>query len=182
MSNQMLYLAPDNGMEEKDSDSYGTPQWLFDWLDDEYDFDMDVCASDINHKCDTYFTIDDSGLDKNWSDYGSVAFCNPPYSRGMKEKFLAKAYQEMIENGVASVFVIPADICNFAWADHVFIKATKVTAITGKVRFYKPHTNEESKYGLGVSVVEFMPGELPSVTVDRMVRRDDIKSRWEKKQ
>lgn len=33
-----------------------TPQWLFDKLNSEFHFNIDICASDENAKCDKYFT------------------------------------------------------------------------------------------------------------------------------
>ena len=37
------------------SDEWETPQWLFDELNKEFGFEIDVAASDENHKCDIYF-------------------------------------------------------------------------------------------------------------------------------
>ena len=59
------------------NDEWGTPQWLFDKLDEEFGFDLDVCASKENHKCPHYFDIEDDGLKQNWNERN---FCNPPYS------------------------------------------------------------------------------------------------------
>ena len=53
------------------TDQWSTPQDFFDRLDAEFHFDLDPCADDVNHKCDTYFTEQDDGLSKNW---GGTAF------------------------------------------------------------------------------------------------------------
>lgn len=59
-------------------DNHGTPQWLFDILDDEFHFVLDVCADENNFKCKNYFSEKMSGLDHTW---GESNFCNPPYGR-----------------------------------------------------------------------------------------------------
>jgi len=38
------------------NEEWETPQWLFNQINDVFNFDMDVAASDINHKCDNYLT------------------------------------------------------------------------------------------------------------------------------
>ena len=48
------------------SDEWETPQNLFDELNREFNFDLDVCATSDNHKCPVYFTKEDNGLSKNW--------------------------------------------------------------------------------------------------------------------
>lgn len=163
------------------SDSYRTPPWLFNWLDSQYDFDFDVCASDENHKCEKYYTEENPYNGKDWSEMGSVGFCNPPFSHGSKEKALSEAYRNLNENGVSSVFVIPSDVSNKFWMDHILGKATDITVIVGRVKFYDPVTNEEASGALGIAIVEFMLDEEPVNTVQRFIRRDDIKSVWDVK-
>lgn len=40
-----------------ESSEWSTPQEFFDNLNREFQFELDPCASDENHKCDVYFTI-----------------------------------------------------------------------------------------------------------------------------
>lgn len=56
------------------SDEWATPQEIFDLLDKEFNFDLDPCATDENHKCETYFTLENSGLEKNWGgeEYSAI--------------------------------------------------------------------------------------------------------------
>jgi phage N-6-adenine-methyltransferase len=44
------------------SDDWQTPPAVFASLNAEFDFSIDVCASDANHKCAAYFTAADDGL------------------------------------------------------------------------------------------------------------------------
>lgn len=59
------------------TDEWETPQDLFDELNREFGFELDVCANHENHKCHNYFTVNDDGLAKTWS---GIVWCNPPYS------------------------------------------------------------------------------------------------------
>lgn len=48
------------------TDQWATPQNFFDELNDEFNFNLDPCADESNHKCDTYFTKQDDGLTQDW--------------------------------------------------------------------------------------------------------------------
>ena len=49
-----------------DNEEWATPQDLFDELNKEFHFDLDPCATEENHKCETYFTKEEDGLQKSW--------------------------------------------------------------------------------------------------------------------
>ena len=44
------------------TDLWGTPQDLFDKLDAEFHFNLDVCALPENAKCERYYTPEQDGL------------------------------------------------------------------------------------------------------------------------
>lgn len=48
------------------NDEWETPEEFFQGLDKEFHFDLDACATNENHKCEKYFTIEDDGLSQNW--------------------------------------------------------------------------------------------------------------------
>ena len=48
------------------SDEWETPQDLFDKLNETYHFDLDVCATEQNAKCDRFFDATQDGLKKSW--------------------------------------------------------------------------------------------------------------------
>jgi site-specific DNA-methyltransferase (adenine-specific) len=62
------------------SDSWGSPQALFDFLDYFYRFDVDVCATAANTKCKTFFSERQDGLKQPWTP-GQAHWMNPPYSK-----------------------------------------------------------------------------------------------------
>ena len=49
-----------------EKEEWETPQNLFDELNKEFSFDVDVCALPENAKCQKFFTPEDNGLQKNW--------------------------------------------------------------------------------------------------------------------
>lgn len=59
-------MANINACFSHKSDEWSTPQDFFDDINKEFNFNLDVCANDDNHKCDKFFTIEDNGLEKNW--------------------------------------------------------------------------------------------------------------------
>ena len=44
------------------SDEWATPQWLFDALNKEFGFTLDVCSTHENAKCRCHFTRFENGL------------------------------------------------------------------------------------------------------------------------
>ena len=54
------------------TDLWETPQTLFDELNKEFDFDLDPCANEQNHKCDEYFDKTIDGLSQDWGGAKSL--------------------------------------------------------------------------------------------------------------
>ena len=48
------------------SDEWYTPHDLYMQLDNEFNFNLDPCATHENHKCERYFTKEDNGLVRDW--------------------------------------------------------------------------------------------------------------------
>lgn len=110
------------------TDNWSTPQYKFDELNDIYKFTLDPCASDDNHKCDKYYTIEDDGLSKDWSN--DIVFMNPPYGREIG-KWMDKASN----SNTTVVCLVPARTDTRWW--HTFVKgvADKVVFIQGRLKF-----------------------------------------------
>jgi phage N-6-adenine-methyltransferase len=136
-----------------DKNSWSTPQYIFDWLNSRFDFDLDLCASDNNHKVAEYFTLKDNALLIDWSKWAEAAalditiplkkqysgFCNPPYGRGEIAPLIEKAVVEA-SKGFESVFLVPNTI-EAAWAD--IDNAAEVIFITnGRLSFVHPLTGD----------------------------------------
>ncbi len=54
------------------SNEWTTPQEFFDKLNEEFNFNLDPCSTDENHKCDRYFTKKQDGLKQDWGGAKSI--------------------------------------------------------------------------------------------------------------
>lgn len=55
------------------TDLWATPQDFFDNLNQEFDFNLDVCALPENAKCKNYYTPEVDGLSQQWGGvYGVI--------------------------------------------------------------------------------------------------------------
>ncbi|SUL95996.1 phage N-6-adenine-methyltransferase [Staphylococcus caprae] len=113
------------------SNEWYTPQYLFDELNEKYQFTLDPCASHENAKCDKYFTIEDDGLTKDWSK--DIVFMNPPYGRNIKH-WIKKAYEESVK-GATVVCLIPARTDTTYWHDYIFNNAYNIKFLKGRIKF-----------------------------------------------
>ena len=57
-------------MFKSQTNEWATPQSFFDELNKEFNFNLDPCATDQNHKCEKYFTQETDGLSQNWGGTG----------------------------------------------------------------------------------------------------------------
>lgn len=112
-----------------------TPQWLYDRLNDLYQFDVDLACTTKNCKASAgiYHDRNRDSLCESWN-YRS-GFLNPPYGAGL-EKWLKKAVEETESgNCGAIVALIPASTEIKAWQKYVWHQADVVTFLYGRVRF-----------------------------------------------
>jgi len=105
------------------TDLHATPQGFFDRLNAEFNFEVDVCATNENTKCVSWFTKEQDGLAQEWK---GVVWMNPPYGREIG-KWMKKAY-ESAKQGAIVVCLVPARTDTKWWHDY---------AITHEVRFVK---------------------------------------------
>ena len=98
---------------------WATPQEVFDALDAEFNFTIDVCATPENAKCDRFFTEEENGLEQEW--VGSV-WCNPPYGRTVK-LWIRKGYESSLK-GATVVMLIPSNTGTSWWHDYVKNQST----------------------------------------------------------
>ena len=109
---------------------WSTPQWLFDSLDREFGFELDVCSTDQNAKCKNHFTIEDDGLSKSWANKN--CWMNPPYGKEIK-KWMKKAHYESLQNGALVVCLVPARTDTAWW--HCYAMKHEVRLIRGRLKF-----------------------------------------------
>lgn len=117
-------------IDKAKTDEWETPQYLFDQLNDEFHFTLDVCSTDENAKCEKHYTKEDDGLSKDWT--GEVVWCNPPYGRQMP-LWIHKCYQHFIGGGTA-VMLIPSRTDTKAFHEWILPYA-EIRFIKGRVKF-----------------------------------------------
>ena len=127
-----------NAAFSSQTDDWATPQATFDALNAEFHFSLDPCASDSNHKCARYFTVERNGLEQNWGT--EVVFMNPPYGRTIGQ-WMKKAY-ESSQAGATVVALIPSRTGTKWWHEY---------AIKGEVRFLQGRL----RFGAAVSSAPF---------------------------
>lgn len=119
------------GMFSSTTDEWATPQGFFDELDEEFHFTLDPAASEENHKCETFFTKEQNGLDRSWGGY--TAFCNPPYGREI-EKWVQKAWAEHEKHGDTIVMLLPARTDTQWFHKYIYGKA-EIRFVRGRLKF-----------------------------------------------
>jgi len=107
------------------SDDWPTPQDFFDELNQEFDFTLDPCSDEKNHKCETFFTAADDGLKKEWGFHR--VFMNPPYGRTIGH-WMRKAYESAMDTAELVVCLVPARTDTAWWHDY---------AMKGEIRFIR---------------------------------------------
>jgi len=103
-----------------------------------FNFTLDPCADETNHKCDQYYTIYDDGLVQSWE--GQTVFCNPPYSRKTKsnsgqEDWIEKCWNESHEHHITVVLLIPARTDTKSQHNIIFPNAKYICFIKGRLKF-----------------------------------------------
>jgi len=110
------------------TDMHATPQDFFDKLNEEFGFELDVCATKDNAKCERFFTEEQDGLIKKWE---GVCWMNPPYGRTIK-KWMEKAHSSSVE-GATVVCLVPARTDTAWW--HDYSMKGEIRFIRGRLKF-----------------------------------------------
>lgn len=111
-----------------DTVEWATPQDLFDLLDREFHFTLDVCASEGLQKCAMYYTPEVNGLAQRWNGY--TCFMNPPYGREIYYWVRKAALSDTVVVGL-----LPARTDTRWYKEWVEPYASEVRFIKGRVRF-----------------------------------------------
>jgi phage N-6-adenine-methyltransferase len=111
--------------------TWRTPAKVFADLDEEFNFTLDVCASDPIKPGIDYLTATDNALWLPWPN-GARVFINPPYGRAivdwMRKVTLERDRCEVI------VGLLPARTDTEWWHEHV-MPANEVRFIRGRLSF-----------------------------------------------
>lgn len=111
-----------------ETDLWATPQDFYDRVNAIFKFDLDVCATPENAKCDRFYTKEDDALSQDWT---GTCWMNPPYGREIK-KWMQKAY-ESSRAGATVVCLVPARTDTAWW--HDFAVLGEIYFLRGRLRF-----------------------------------------------
>lgn len=135
------------------TDEWATPQDLFDSLDAEFTFELDVCALDSSAKCPTYFTPQTDGLSKDWKKFR--CWMNPPYGDAIGD-WMRKASEEAAKGAVV-VCLVPARVDTAWWWDYCLFG--EIRFLRGRLKFGESKTSAP----FPSAVVVLGPGYPPKV-------------------
>lgn len=124
-----MAITDNKGMFSSTTDMWATPQKFFDTLNDEFNFETDVCALAENTKCANYFTPEMDGLQQTWV---GVCWMNPPYGREIG-KWVQKAYEESVKNNSTIVCLLPARTDTKWW--HGYCMNGEIRLVRGRLKF-----------------------------------------------
>jgi phage N-6-adenine-methyltransferase len=136
------------------SDNWRTPLWVWERATKRFGpFTLDAAADEDNHLCASW--LGPGGLFEDalacewfvgWTARDDRVWCNPPYSRGMVDKFLAKAWKEVRVGNCRSVtLLLPSDTSTVWWHQYIWDEQRNDTRqgvildlLPQRVRFLRP--------------------------------------------
>lgn len=118
------------GVFSSRTEEWETPQYVFDALNAEFDFQLDVCATEENKKCARYFDKPADGLKQEWSPYH--CFMNPPYGKEIG-LWMRRAYEQSLTGGIV-VCLVHARTDTRWWHDWA-MKASEIRFVKGRLKF-----------------------------------------------
>lgn len=97
-------------------------------MNKEFHFNLDVCATKVNAKCEKYYTKKEDGLSQQW--HGNC-WMNPPYGREIG-KWMKKAL-EASKEGALVACLVPARTDTAWW--HEYAMKGEIRFIRGRLKF-----------------------------------------------
>lgn len=119
-------MAINKVLYSSENEVWETPQDLFNRLNDEFHFDIDVCATPENAKCSKFFSPLDDGLSHDWQ---GVCWMNPPYG-----KKIGAWMKKAMEAKTTVVCLVPSRTDTKWWHDYA-MKADEIRFIKGRLKF-----------------------------------------------
>jgi hypothetical protein len=175
-----MTVAQDKTSVGSGSMEWQTPPELFAWLDNRFEFSYDAFATHENALCRMHSTIEGTfyalglkpepsheryqeqmstkdGLAYAWFD--QRVFMNPPYSRGLIEKCVEKAWSER-NNAQIIVALLPAST-ETRWFQQHIIPYCHIEFLPGRVHFIDPTTGQPGGSPPSGSIIAIFKQDMP---------------------
>lgn len=123
-------MSINRGMFTSSTDMWETPQSFYEELNKEHNFNLDVCATLENRKCERFFTVKDDGLSQEWS---GTCWMNPPYGRNIGA-WVRKAYESVMDGKAEKVVCLLPARTDTAWW-HDYCMRGQIKFIRGRLKF-----------------------------------------------
>lgn len=131
------------------NERWSTPGRVFDPLNAEFCFTLDVCAEPWNAKCERYFDPKMDGLSQKWA---GTCWMNPPYGHEIKH-WIKKAFEES-RHGCTVVCLVPSRTETGWFQDYCLMG--EVRFVRGRVHF-TDHNGKTGRPRFASAIVIFRP-------------------------
>lgn len=157
----------------KEKDYWQTPQYIFDWMNSIFDFDVDLAANIGNAKCPKFISKTTNSLIVDWHKVWRTGWLNPPYSD--IRPWVRKAAEES-SKGFTTVLLLETPNGQEIYRN-IFYKASEIIFINGRLAYIDVNGNPKSGNTRGSCIVIFTPlgGKLRLSHIDR----DLLKERFQ---
>jgi phage N-6-adenine-methyltransferase len=124
-------------------DDWATPPSIYAALDKEFVFGLDAAANRTNHQCYYWLgpnscypdALDVVDWGEAFNDCKVNVWLNPPYSRGLQGRFIAKA-AEQSRLGHTVVMLLPARTDTIAFHTHIYNQPNvEIRFLKGRIKF-----------------------------------------------
>lgn len=149
------------------SDLWCTPKDLFESLNKEFNFNLDVCATDKSKKCQRFYSVQDDALSVNWwTPTGTIAFCNPPYGRSIG-KWVKKCHDEGSFQdsyyGCEKVIMLIPSRTDTKWFHDYILGKSEIRFIKGRLKFI--NLEDKEKFTKQGTENKISPAPFPSMII-----------------
>lgn len=127
MNTQVMFSSEDM--------TWATPQDFFDMVNEEFNFNTDVCATKSNAKCKHFYSPKEDGLSQSWE---GNCWMNPPYGKELKT-WIEKASLESLK-GATVVALIPARTDTKYFHEYIY-NQHEIRFIKGRLKFSNSKTS-----------------------------------------
>ena len=106
---------------------------------------LDPASNDMAQetvKADTYYTIDDDGLSREW--FGQGVWLNPPYTARIINTFIDKIVQHYVLGDIRAAIVLTNNNTDTAWFHAGMKEASAVCFTAGRINFLKRDGSKSS--------------------------------------